>query len=366
MPLKCAVVGGGVASDKHLAGLRNHPKTDLVALCDRDESRARTKAMEYDVEAYADAEAMLAREELDWLHVCPSAHPHLQLAEMALEDGLAVQIETPVTTSVGEAKSLERLAKESEGRVSIAHSGSFSPVIQEATALIADGRIGDLRSVDLLYAGESYPDDVHRGAWTTDLPGGEFEGGLPDPIHTVLHLGGHPATARSIRASTAASRTYEGTFDYDGVQFSYTTEDGVLCSGTVLASDVPHRTIRVHGDSGTIDVDLLSQSLTVLDRDGKRTTDEAAGSPVGRLADRLRSAVGDALTTVQDTGDESPTTQGAYYAQIERDARAIETGERLSIPVVEGRWTLQIIEALRATTAESTGGDRIRLGPEPM
>jgi len=364
MTLESAVVGGGVVSDKHLSGLQNRPETKLVAVCDQDESRARTKAMEYDVDAYADTEAMLAHEELDWLHICTPVQSHLQLAEMALEDGIAVQIETPVTTSVGEAKSLERLARESEGRVSIAHGHSFSPVIQEATALLEDGRIGSLRSIDLLYAGESYPDEGDRSAWVADLPGGEFEEGLPNAIHTLLTLGGYPSTARSIRASAAADREYEGEFDYDGVQFSYATDEGVLCSGTVLASDEPSRTIRIQGNSGAIDVDLISQSLTVRDQKSQSATEEPTSPAVGQFISQFRSAVGEAFGTAKDTDDDGSAQGGeqdAYYSQIEHDAGAIQTGEPLSRPVVEGTWTLQIIETLRTTREEPTDSERIKL-----
>ena len=100
MTLETAVVGGGVVSDYHLSGLTQCPDTELVAICDLDESRAREKATEYDINAYADFEGMLAREQLDWIHLCTPVATHLELARMAIEDGFPVLIEKPVTESV--------------------------------------------------------------------------------------------------------------------------------------------------------------------------------------------------------------------------------------------------------------------------
>lgn len=367
MTLESAVVGGGVVSDKHLSGLQNCPETELVAVCDPDESRARTLAMEYDVDAYADVEALLAREELDWLHLCTPVESHLRIAEMALEDGITVQIEPPVTPSVGEAKSLERVARDSEGRLSIAHGHSFETVLREAVALLEDGRIGDLRSVDLCYASAGYPDDVRCGSGTTDRSGDEFETAVFNPIHALLGLGGHPSTADAIRAGTAAHRRHEEGFEYDGVQFSYTTADDVLCSATVVGSEVPHRTIQLHGDSGTIDIDLLDQSLTVGDGAQQPDTEDGTLDLLGQLSGRVRDAVGNAIPGTQRTDDDrtGQRERNPYDHQIERDARAIESGEPLSIPVVDGTWTLQIMDAIRTATDGPTDGDRIQLETDP-
>jgi len=362
MTLESAVVGGGVVSGKHLSGLQNCPETDLVAVCNSDESRARRLAMEYDVEAYADVEALLARETLDWLHLCTPVRSHLRLAEMALDDGIAVLIEAPVTPSVGEAKSLERLARDSEGRVAIAHSHSFEPVLQEAAAVLDDGRIGSLRAVELCYAGAGFADGVGCGAWSTDESGGKFETGLLDPIHAVLQLGGYPSAAGAIRAGTAAKRRHGQGFEYDGVQFSYTTADDVLCSGTVVASSVPHRTIQLHGDRGTLDIDLLTESVTVLDGERQPDTEEGTLDLIGRV----RDAIGTALSWEQTDSDcATQRERSPWDDQIERDARAIESGEALSIPVVGGTWALQIMDAIRTATDGPADDGRMQLETDP-
>jgi len=356
MTLKTAVVGGGVVSDDHLTGLQACPDTELVAICDLDESRAQQKATEYDINAYADFEGMLARESLDWIHLCTPVGTHLQLARMAIEDDIPVLIEKPVTASVEEAEELERRVEEYDATVSVVHNHNFSPAMRKARAHIDDGTIGELRSVDLLYAGETYPDDMRRGAWAFDLPGGEFEEGLPHPIYLVLNLGGYPSSPESIQTSTSLSGEYTREFDYDGVQFQYTTDDGVLCSGTVIASDVPHKIIEVHGDRGSIEIDIVSQSVTVLDRDYQASPKARGLADVdhilGRLQGMAESAVAVARRTVEDDWDAIRQLDAHSY-QFGEEVRAIQRGGPTAVPVTEGTWTLRIMECVRARAADA-------------
>jgi predicted dehydrogenase len=113
----------------------------------------------------------------------------------------------------------------------------------------------------------------------------------------VLNLGGYPSSPEAIQASSSLVGEYAQEFEYDSVQFQYVTDDGVLCSGTVLASDVPHKVIQVHGDRGSIEIDVVSQSVTVLDRDYQ-------ASPKAR-----------AMATVDHVPTDPPPSPPAYTAR---------------------------------------------------
>jgi len=367
MTLETAVVGGGVVSDYHLSGLQQCPDTHLVAICDLDESRAREKATEYDINAYADFEGMLAREELDWIHLCTPVGTHLDLARMAIEDGIPVLIEKPVTESVAEAEALETLVEDHDATVSIVHNHNFSPAMRTARQYIEDGTIGDVRSVDLLYAGETYPDDVRRGAWAFELAGGEFEEGLPHPIYMVLNLGGYPSSPESIQANTALAGEYAQGFDYDSVQFQYTTDDGVLCSGTVLASDVPHKVIQVHGDRGSVEIDVVSQSVTVLDRDYQASPKTRALANVDHVLGRVQGTVENLLAVARRTVDDdwdSVRNLDSHSYQFGEEVSAIQRGDPTAVPVEEGTWTLRIIEAVRAAATAADEGQAVPLSTD--
>jgi len=105
MSLTTAVVGGGTVSDRHLDGLAKLAMTDLVAVCDVDEDTVREKAREYDLKAYTDVEAMLAQEDLDWVHLCTPRPDAPRPGDDDRRGGRPRQIEKPVTETVAGPRS---------------------------------------------------------------------------------------------------------------------------------------------------------------------------------------------------------------------------------------------------------------------
>ena len=355
MTLTTAVVGGGTVSDRHLDGLRKLSMTDLVAVCDVDESRVREKAREYDLKAYTDVEAMLVREDLDWVHLCTPVQTHLDLAEKVIEAGVPVQIEKPVTETIGEVEELSRIAERHDVPVSVVHNHNFDPAIRKARAAIERGDLGAIRSIDMLYAGETWPDEVKRGSWAHDLPGGEFEEGFPHPIYMLLNLGGYPEHADDITATSQSRRDYGDEFDYDGVQFQYTSEDDVLCSGTIVASDVPHKTIQIHGDKASLVVDVVSQTVTTLDRDYESSPVMRAFANVDHVLDRVRGSIENVYDVVERRRSDSWEVERdavPHYYQFDAEAAALLQNRDLPSPLEEARWTIEIMEAVRASAAD--------------
>lgn len=72
------LVGCGVISSVHFAAIERVPNVRLVATCDVIEDRARQAAEKYGAEAfYSDFSALLARDDIDIVHVTtPSSHHH--------------------------------------------------------------------------------------------------------------------------------------------------------------------------------------------------------------------------------------------------------------------------------------------------
>jgi predicted dehydrogenase len=119
---------------------------DLVAVADEDE-RGRTEAAKRlgVKNAYADYRQMLDRERL---HIVSVADRYLDMhRDMVLacaRTGASVFLEKPMARSLAEADEMVTACERHHVKLAIAHQTRYSPRVQRARELIADGRLGDL------------------------------------------------------------------------------------------------------------------------------------------------------------------------------------------------------------------------------
>jgi predicted dehydrogenase len=361
MTLRTAVVGGGTVSGVHLDGLSLNPRTELVAICDTDEAVARGIAQEYDVEAFYDVATMLEALDLDWLHVCTPVQTHLPIAKLAIDTGVPVQIEKPITETYDEFRELADYAREHGVTVSEKHNHCFDPAVRTATKKLREGELGDVRGVDVVYTGCSRPDDPNRGPWNLELAGGEFEEGIPHPLYLTLRVGGYPRSEDAMRATTALYDEYDHEFTYDGTQLQYVTDDGVLCTTKILGGTRPVRRILLHAEETSLTVDLLSQTVIEHDRDYKQSATTRALNNVDEATDRLLSTVANARAVARRarmSGDwDTLRLLNAHYYQNDAESRALLAGDpdAMPVPLSESRWTSYLMEEIRETAAADRG-----------
>lgn len=355
MALRTAVVGGGTISSRHLDGLSDCPYTDLVAICDVDAERARSVASEYGIANYTDMQELVDDATLDWVHICTPVATHLDLATIAVEAGVPVLIQKPVTETVEEYEQLKATAEKHDVPVSVVHNHDFDPAMRKLTAAIEDGAVGDIRSVEVRYTGQTYPDDVRRGEWAFQLPGGEFEEGIPHPLYLLLRVGGYPRDADDVQVTTHLVREYDRPFTYDGTKVQYVSESDVLCNVSVLPGDVPEKSVLVHGDDGVLIADLVSQSLISLDRDYEASAIDRARSNVARASSRVLDNVDNlrAVLKRERSGDwDAKADLDSHYYQFEAEALALQGRGERPVPLEEAGWTIRLMEAIRTAAAD--------------
>ncbi|WP_336023511.1 Gfo/Idh/MocA family protein [Halobellus salinisoli] len=354
MTLRSAVVGAGVVSERHLSGLEKNPRTDLVAICDRDEERAREKAVKYGVKAYYDTTSLFEEADLDWVHVCTPVATHVPIALEAIDAGVPVLIEKPVAETVSEVEELATAAREADVSVSVVHNHVFDPVIRKLRDRIDRGDLGEMRGIDLQYTGSTPPDTPNRGSWAFDLLGGEFEEGLPHPLYLGLRVGGYPDDRSRVSSHTALCGEYEQSFGYDGAQVGYVTDDGVVCNVTMLSGTIPIRVLYVHGTETSFAADVVSQTLVEFDRDYKGSAAGRALNNVDQAVDRFTGTVENAVSVLRRSRDDSwevATALDSLYYQLDREAEALLTGDDPAVPLEEARWTIALMEEIRESVA---------------
>jgi predicted dehydrogenase len=96
-----AIIGCGGISASHL------PMTDgrLLALCDPDSERLanRMKKQPPEVKGYRDFRDILARRDIDIVHICTPPHWHALMTVLAAEAGKDIWCEKPMARTIGEA-----------------------------------------------------------------------------------------------------------------------------------------------------------------------------------------------------------------------------------------------------------------------
>lgn len=102
----------------------------------------------YGIPAYTDYQEMLNGRSLNAVVVAvPTAH-HCQVVCDALEAGLHVMVEKPITFSIAEADEMIHLAKRLERTLMVGHIEWFNPVVRKLVAMICGGELGEILMIE--------------------------------------------------------------------------------------------------------------------------------------------------------------------------------------------------------------------------
>jgi predicted dehydrogenase len=145
--LHAAVVGTGFIGVVHVDALRRLG-VDVLGVVGSSPERARAQSGSVPLpEPYDSFEAMLADERVDVVHLTTPNHLHYPQVRATLEAGKHVVCEKPLALDSTESAELLELAE----RSGLVHCTNFNirfyPQCQEARALVADGRLGDVWNV---------------------------------------------------------------------------------------------------------------------------------------------------------------------------------------------------------------------------
>ena len=148
---------GAIAGFGFIAGKGHHPAylaredVEIVAIADVCPARLQAaRAAAPKARLYADWRELLARETaLDFIDVATPPNAHAEIALAALERGVHVLCEKPLTRTLVEARALVDAARAHRRVVFPAHNYKHAPVVKFAQQIIQSGRIGAVRAVTL-------------------------------------------------------------------------------------------------------------------------------------------------------------------------------------------------------------------------
>ena len=173
-PLHGALIGYGFISGKgHVPSYlkRAEEKKDvrIVAVADVCEARrALAKKALPEARIYSDHQSLLLAESanLDFVDISTPPCDHAKIAEAAMDAGLHVLCEKPITTSLEEANRLIEKARGTKRVFFPCHNYKHAPVVKAIREIIESGRIGTVRSVTLSTFRNTHAKGVTE--WKTD------------------------------------------------------------------------------------------------------------------------------------------------------------------------------------------------------
>ena len=146
--VKVGIVGcGGIANGKHLPALKKLKEVEMIAFCDIIVERAEKAAKEYGVEGarvYKDYKEMLAKEDLEVVHVLTPNREHAPISIDAMEAGCHVMCEKPMAKTYADAKAMLDAHKRTGKKLTIGYQNRFRPDSQYMKKACERGDLGEI------------------------------------------------------------------------------------------------------------------------------------------------------------------------------------------------------------------------------
>lgn len=123
--LKVGVFGTGHLGKFHLNNWKELEDVKLVGFYDPDDATAREVEHKYGLKRYLTEESLI--EDSDAIDIVTPTQHHYQLCVKAIKKGKHVFVEKPMANTVGEAKELVKLVRESKIKFQVGHVERFNP-----------------------------------------------------------------------------------------------------------------------------------------------------------------------------------------------------------------------------------------------
>jgi predicted dehydrogenase len=370
--IRLGMVGGGqgafIGAVHRIAARLDDHYALLAGALSADPARARASGAELGLDparSYGSYAEMFAAERarpdgIEAVAIVTPNHVHSPVAKAALEAGLHVICDKPLTATAAEAEELERLAAASDRVFAVTYNYSAYPLVRHAQALVAAGALGSLRVVQVEYAQDWLAEALEASGqkqadWRTDPARAGAGGAIGDIGSHAFHLASFVAGEAPEAVLAQLSTFVPGRRLDDDAQMLLRFPGGAR--GMLWASQVAHGNenglrLRVYGSEAGLEWAQEEPNILWLARKGEPRQRITRGGPgAGPEAARL---------TRLPPGHPEGYLEGfaALYAEI---ARAIRGEREGSFPgVADGARGVRLIEA--AVRSSRAGGTWEALG----
>jgi predicted dehydrogenase len=255
--LRMALIGGGQGAfigrvHATAAVLDNRAALVAGALSSNPE-KAKASAPDYDIppqRAYGSAAELIrqelalpAEERVDFVSVTTPNHTHFDLAKAAVDAGLNVMCDKPMTFDLLQAETLAQAVEQSGVVFAVTHNYTGYPLVRQAREMILNGELGEIQAIRACYIQgwlrtRLEAREQKQAAWRTDPTRSGAAGCFGDIATHAYNLGRYMTglLPESISCHLKVFEPGRALDDYGTAVIRY--ENGGL--GTVTASQISH------------------------------------------------------------------------------------------------------------------------------
>ncbi len=271
--LKMGMVGGGVTGfigAVHLRAALMENRVELVCGCFSSNPDVSKKSGEAylvpENRVYATYQEMFEKEMLlpkhermDFVAIVTPNNLHFEPAMMALERGIHVVLDKPITFSLEEAKQLQQKVEETGLVLALTHTYAGYPAVKEMKQRIAAGELGKLRRVYVEYPQGWLSERIevlggNNAGWRTDPTLTGKAGCIGDIGVHAWHLTEY-VTGLKVQEICAELNTFvPGRLNDDDGTAMMRMEEGVkalLSASQIANGEANDVNIRVYGEKGS-------------------------------------------------------------------------------------------------------------------
>ena len=199
--LRFAVLGANGRAWRNIEGMAGVPNTTMVAVADVDSGRFNHVDRDFpDTKKYADWRILLEKEaaNLDAVVVSTPDHMHAPMAMTAMQAGLNVYCEKPLTRTVFEARALRLYAEQNNIVTQMGNQRSQHTANQTVVNALREGVVGTVKEIHCMQAktwgsmekldnsGEAMPKGLDWDLWIGGSPMREY---IPKHFHPFMWRG---------------------------------------------------------------------------------------------------------------------------------------------------------------------------------
>ena len=215
--LKVGLVGVGGISGAHIPAWEEMADAELVALCD-----IRPERMEKftDKRCYTDFDEMLANEELDILDICLPTYLHADFAVKAMEKGINVITEKPISLKEEDIDRVYKTAEKNNVKFMVAQVLRFWPEYELLKEIYETKKYGKLLSGTMTRLG-CYP----KWSWDGWMMDEKRSGLVPFDLHIhdldfMVYAFGMPKVAHQYRSKLPDQDFISISYDFGDFQLN--------------------------------------------------------------------------------------------------------------------------------------------------